>query len=82
MCDRGGISSYRVKNSTVAANDFRDGGKRGESKREKEREPSTVRRAKFLIYKWSGSGYRTKAMVRASNVLVNEFYRCYGRANK
>lgn len=52
-------------------------GKGGIKGRERERE-STTRRAKFLIYKWSGSGYRTKAMVRASNALVNEFYSRYG----
>ena len=29
--------------------------------------------AKFVIYKWSGSGYRTKPW-RGPNALVNEFY--------
>lgn len=57
-------------------------GKGGDKKRKRESIASTTRRAKFLIYKWSGSGYRTKAMVPASNVLVNEFYRRYDRANK
>lgn len=49
----------------------------GKGREERETTASTARRAKFLIYKWSGSGYRTKAMVRASNALVNEFYRRY-----
>lgn len=45
------VATLSVKNSTVAANDFAAG---GEGKRREQR------RAKFLIYKWSGSGYRTK----------------------
>lgn len=80
-CDRG-INGYRVKNST-AANDSAVGRKGGEKERErrgKERKRSEQRWAKFLIYKWNGSGYRTKPRC-APNVLVNEFYRRNGCAN-